>query len=508
MRRINWRASIVDCFLGLTQAFMGKKIRQLAAHGVDVDATFRIAAVAFALLAPSHAPAQTTAVDSYDPLSVHRLAQKSPVGDVDAASICKFDGQSGRALSLADVVERALCNNPQTYAAWANARAQASQVGVARSAFLPTLSGSASVTLNDTNARTVGNAATYTQQTGGLVVDYLLYDFGARDANLESAMQTLTALNSTQDATVQAVFLKAEQAYYQLFAAQAAIASSQEAERSSLESLRAATARLDAGAGTLADKLQAQTAYSQAVLNRIQAEGNTKNAQGVLANVMGFDAHQPLNVATPEMRQPDNGFEQDLNRLIEEARRRRPDLAAAEAEVRAARANIDAAKAAGLPTLSLSSGYNYTNSNSFDPFHTASIGLTVSVPLFTGFNRTYQVQTAQAKLDGQIAGRNAVNLQVALDVWQAYQSLTTGTQAVRSSADLVVSATESERVALGRYKAGAGTIIDLLNAQSALAGARLQNIQALYNWYIAKATLAQSLGQLDLTELNSLRSKQ
>src|ERR1035437_2206707 len=170
-------------------------------------------------------------------------------------------------------------------------------------------------------------------------------------------------------------------------------------------------------------------------------------------------------------------------------------------------ATIDAAKAAGLPTLSLSSGFNYTDSNSFDAFHTSALGVTVNIPLFTGFNRTYQVQSAQARLENQIAARNAVNLQIALDVWQAYQNLITGTQSVRSSADLVASATESERVALGRYKAGAGTVIDLLNAQSALASARLQNIQALYNWYISKATLAQSMGQLDLTELNALRSK-
>ncbi len=490
-----------------------KKIRGLLVDAAKAKAIVRIASLTLALAAGSPAVAQTSAVDSYDPLSVHALAPKSQLGDVDAASICNFSGQSGRALSLADVVDRALCNNPQTHAAWANARAQAAQVGIARSAYLPTLTGTGSVTLNETNGgvRSAGaqisNATRYTQETAGLTLGYLLYDFGARKASLESALQTLSALNFTQDAAVQSVFLKAEQAYYQLFAAQAAVVSSKEAERSGLESFKAAAARLDAGAGTIADKLQAQTAYSQAVLNRIQAEGNSKNAQGVLANVMGLDAHQPLDVITPEIRQPDAAFERDLSQLIDDARKRRPDLAAAEAQVKAARANIDAAKAAGLPTLSLAGGFNYTDSNSFDPFRTSSLGVTVSIPLFTGFNRTYQVQSAQARLENQIAARNTVSLQIALDVWQAYQNLATGTQSVRSSADLVASATESERVALGRYKAGAGTIIDLLNAQSALASARLQNIQALYNWYIAKATLAQSLGQLDLTELGALQSK-
>jgi len=92
-------------------------------------------------------------------------------------------------------------------------------------------------------------------------------------------------------------------------------------------------------------------------------------------------------------------------------------------------------------------------------------------------------------------------------VWTAYQNLSTETQAVRSSQDLLVSAIQSEKVALGRYKAGVGNILDVLTAQSALASARQQNIQALYNWYIAKASLAQSMGQLDMAAISTPISK-
>ena len=66
---------------------------------------------------------------------------------------------------------------------------------------------------------------------------------------------------------------------------------------------------------------------------------------------------------------------------------------------------------------------------------------------------------------------------------------------------------ESERVALGRYKAGAGSILDLVTAQSALASARQQQVQALYGWYIAKAALAQALGQLNFTALAAVSAQ-
>ena len=131
----------------------------------------------------------------------------------------------------------------------------------------------------------------------------------------------------------------------------------------------------------------------------------------------------------------------------------------------------------------------------------------MSIPLFTGFATTYRVQAAQAQAASVAAQRDLLTQQVALDVWKAYQSLVTQTQAVQSSADLLASASESERVASGRYRAGVGTILDVLTAQAALASARQQNIQALYTWYIAKATLAQAMGQLDFGAIDTVGNK-
>ena len=87
-------------------------------------------------------------------------------------------------------------------------------------------------------------------------------------------------------------------------------------------------------------------------------------------------------------------------------------------------------------------------------------------------------------------------------MWTAYQNLTTATQTLRTTADLMASAEQSERVSLGRYKAGVGNVLDVLNAQSALASARVQRIQARLDWNIARATLARALGALDVRLLD------
>ncbi|HQT25157.1 MAG TPA: TolC family protein [Burkholderiales bacterium] len=426
-----------------------------------------------------------------DPFSTESMTSASP---------CSFTYEGHGALSLADVVEHALCNNPQTRVAWANARAQAAQVGIAESAYLPTLNASINSTENRNSSilsRLQGASSSFFSQTGTtLSLSYLLYDFGARNANLESARETLIALNETRDATIQSVFLSAVQAYYGLFANQASVGSALESEKSSLEGLNAASTRRRIGTATLADELQAKTAYQQAVLNRITAQGNEKTAEGVLANTMGMDADHPLEILPPRSM-PDEHFEGDLKRLIDEAKHSRPDLKAAEAQLAAAKASVDAAAASGMPTIKLNVGQNYTHSSIYDPYRSTSFGVTVNMPIFTGFNTTYQIRAAEAQAEASSAARDKIAMQVSLDVWKAYQTLATATNALKSTSVLLESATQSEQVAMGRYKAGVGLITDLLTAEAALASARQQRVQAMYNWQMDKAALAQAVGVLN-----------
>ena len=63
------------------------------------------------------------------------------------------------------------------------------------------------------------------------------------------------------------------------------------------------------------------------------------------------------------------------------------------------------------------------------------------------------------------------------------------------------SAKASYELSMGKYKAGVGTILDLLSTQSSLSSAKQQYVQALYNWHITKATLAKNLGELNFSSL-------
>src|SRR6266403_2015200 len=138
------------------------------------------------------------------------------------------------------------------------------------------------------------------------------------------------------------------------------------------------------------------------------------------------------------------------------------------------------------PAGSATSGNSYTAT------------LTLAVPLFSGWSQIYNVKSASAAAEAAARRAQGFEQQVVYEVFNAYYGLRTATQQVRTSRDLLASATESEQVALGRYKAGAGSLLDLLTAQAALASARALAIQARLSWNTALAQLAHDVGILGL----------
>lgn len=460
------------------------------------------------MIAPQVATAGSIWYTDSDPLSTSLELPPAVYGvgfkpEIAGQSCADLD--FSKALTLADVTEAALCNNPQTRESYANAKVQAAQLGIAKSAFLPTLTDSFGVNQNFVNPESASRGREFSNLSNSLAASYLLYDFGNRDAALENARQLLNAVSATQSAVVQNILLATVKAYYQVQSDIALLEATKQAERFNLESFKAAEAKYKAGVSTPADKLQAETAYAQAMLNRISAEGALKTDYGILANVMGMNANVPLNLV-PSVNSPVNTseIERDINQLIEYARVRRPDLVASEAQVSAAKAGIMASRAAAKPTVSVGVSNSFQDGSSLSSTNSATLGLTVTVPIFSGYAPSYRIRSAEATAEVREAQRDQLKLQISLDVWTAFQNLRTAHETIKSAEVLVNSATESARVALGRYKAGVGNIIDTLNAQSALASANQQKIKADLNRNTARAALAQAIGTLDSVMIQSL----
>jgi outer membrane protein len=420
--------------------------------------------------------------------------------------VCSVEVPSG-ALTLEDAIERILCGDPQTRIAWANAKAQAAQVGVSRSAYLPRLDGRLEKNLGHMDR----DNQDFPQQSangsrrghsGSLELSWVLFDFGRRSAALRNAQQLLLAANASQDATLQNTFTLAAQAYYNALAARRSLVAARQVAQLAAQNLEAADAKYTAGAAALSDRLQAQTAFSQASLNQVRREGALRNALGVIAVRMGLPPDTPLQLASELEVRPDTGFVKAIDELLAQARREHPSLLAAQARVRAAQASVDESRAAGRPSVALTANLSRSYNDQVQEFGgdtrvlDRSIGLQLRIPLFEGFGRNYQIRGALARQEASEAELANLEQRVSLETWDNYQSLSIETQSLARTSELVEQARQSLDVVQGRYRSGIGSMIELLNALTAYANAENQHIQALADWQTSRLKLAASLGRL------------
>jgi outer membrane protein len=454
-----------------------------------------------------------------DPLFVNRsvpVSAASPIPGDQALRICAF-GSMPNPLPLEEAVERTLCSNPKTREAWAGVKAAAADVGAARGAFLPTISGNWQGVRDDTRTDVIGHpeySANYRNsvlRTESLSLNWVLFDFGGRAAALANANALLAAAKANQEAELQTAFANVAKDYYAAQGAQGAYAASQEIEQTAHDSLTAATGRVNRGVAPITDELQAQTSWAEAVINRTKAQGDWQTALGTLAADMDLDANVPIRLPdVGEGVMPDAAFNESVGELIQDAERTHPSVVAARAQLEAAEEKVKETRAEGLPNLTLVGKYGWNNQPTtlevgVPQYPTNGrewyIGLQVTIPIFEGFTRTYQIHEAQAKAESQEDALDEAQRQVGLDVWTSYQALETATGNLENTVTLLDVAQRSYEAAQRRYQVGVGNVLELLNAQSSLAAAKRQRIQSLTDWRSARLQLAGKLGRLDMSDI-------
>jgi Outer membrane protein len=400
---------------------------------------------------------------------------------------------AGAPLELAQIIDLALSNNPLTRTTWLQARLSEANLGSVRAAYLPAVDLDASLT----RARTAPGANATTVLNGpALSLDYLLFDFGGRNAAAESARQTLIAADYTHNQAIQDVMLRVEQAYYDYLDAKALLTAQAATLKERQTSLDSADARHRAGVATIADVLQARTAFAQAQLTYETIEGNLRRLQGTIATEMGLPAPTPFEAGELPKDVPAQQVSDAVESLIARAVTDRPDLAAARAAAESARARVQVARAEGLPSVGLGARVGPYFTNGLSQHSTLySAGISLRVPLFTVRN-AYDIRAAE--IETKLAGENARGLeqQIDLQVWTSYYALQTAMKRLATSRDLLRDARESVDVALGRYRAGIGSILDLLTAEAALENARAEEVQARTDWFLSVAQLAHDTGSL------------
>ena len=409
--------------------------------------------------------------------------------------------------SLAEVVDLALRNSPATRFSYTQARAAADVYGSNEGRLYPTLTAGLAANQSRTLSspgRPAGDRSSYGPT---LSLAYTVLDFGGRSGSIDVARQTAIAASLTHNATVENTILQVEAAAFTYLSTRALLGAQQSALDLATKALDAANERHRVGLATIADVLQAQTARSQAELQLETLQGQLLVTRGLLAVAMGVPANTPLDM--PDIAAVDSVhfITQSVDTLINLAVQTRPELATARAQASAANSQIRVARSGYLPALGFTAvGQNNGSNVSQFSGNTYTVGFGVQMPVFSGFSNQYDVSAANEEYQSALARSESTKQQVIQEVFTAYYTLRTATDRVRTSRDLLASATQSEVVARERYREGVGTIVDLLVAQSALASARAQEIDARWQWRSSLAQLAHDVGVLDARGDTSFRT--
>jgi outer membrane protein len=423
---------------------------------------------------------------------------------IACAPVTDFHG----ALSLGDAVDFALCRNPQIRAAWATIKLQASAVGQARAAYLPTLSGSMSQLRNRTHYPDFAYSDTSNQgQTAYLSLTWRLFDFGGREANREAANRALISALLSHDAALQKTLAATVAAYFDAQTSQAQLQARREAEQVAMRTLSTTTRREQKGAAAQSDVLQARTALAKAQLLAQRAQGDDEKALALLAYAMNFPVSQLLQLQ-PMSDMPVPDAQEDLQHWLTEAQAHHPGILAARAQVDVARAKIQSARSEGLPSIDLTSNYyrnGYPNQGlQSTRSNTTTWGLTLTIPFFDGFSRTYKIREAQAQVEQNEAQAADVERQILSDVIKAHADAVSSLANLESSASLLDAAQAALASSEKRYARGVADILELLNQQGALADAQQERIRCLAEWRSSRLRLMANTGVLGSRDMASV----
>ncbi len=409
--------------------------------------------------------------------------------------------------TLAELVNIAEQNNPETRVAWENAKARAADLGIAKSTLYPTL---AADVLAGTTRQAIFFGPDFQRQTVEsfspvFVLDYVIFDFGRRSQEISINKNLLLSANFQFNDTHRKVIFEVMQSYYRLLDTQGL----QEAAEANLKNAQtvdqAAEARLQLGLATLPDVLEARSAAAQADYNLQAAIGATEIAHGDLATALGISPTVRFQVESIHaITMPDN-IGATVETSIDKALGQRPDLMQRVAELRATGAEVKRAQKNYFPTLSIDGDAGLSRAYGEQPplpgVYSPTVNpwdahLTLSWTIFDGLAREKRLARANADQKQAAAAVDAIRDQVENQVWAAYSTANTALRQQKAAAALLEAATESYNAALESYNYGVRSQIDVVSAQRTLADARTADVTARTQLLTGLAALSYQTGDL------------
>ena len=393
-------------------------------------------------------------------------------------------------VTLPQSIALALQNNRTLHQSQWDYEAAAAQVGAVISGRNPSLSYGYSASHGGTEVNGVsqsGNTFSHTLKLGVSVFNRAL------DAQIEAAKYSRDGSGAALTEAAQTAKLTAATNYLSLIMSRNKVSVAEQTVRDYEEHLKNANLQYEVGIVSKSDVLATNTRLANAKTILVEAKNAASLAEAKFNNHVGLPVSTPVVTADKELTYVPYGISLEAAKSYGVAHR--GAIVQAAMAVKSAEENVSRADASDIPVVSANANRSMSGSQwAGNDNKSWSVGATLSWNLWDGGQSKANVSAAKASLEKAKEGYAQAIETVELQVQEAYLNLKAAEQKIQSTHAAVEAGQEDFRIKTLRYRSGVGTNVDVLDAETALATARNNYVDALYTYNLNMATLEKAMG--------------
>ena len=398
-------------------------------------------------------------------------------------------------LSLEQCIKTVLARNPQISQAKSTQAEQRAKLNSARKNLFPSLG----VQYDYTHQPQAFYGEPHDQFSYGLVVKQPVYRGRALVTAVEQNRLALSISGAAVRQTVNDVVYKIYDAYFRVLRNEKI----EDEARLSLKRLSShyddARAFYEAGLIPRNDLLQSEVELAQGRQDLLRAQNQSSLARAKLNILLGNPVEYNLSLADVLSRET---TEPDWDKILEQARKNRPELAAAQLAIRQAENDIIISRAPYLPAVNLSAAYMKIGDepgagrypDGPEEFKQAQV--TATWKLWTWGQEDDEVLAARQRLATAKKEADRVLDEITIEVREAFLYVEEASRKITVAEKAVAAARENYRINQDRYQSQVATSTDVLDAETLLSQAMKNYYNALYGYHLALAAVKRAGGVL------------